>query len=147
MKFKKEGVKLTTLEKEEAQAGFLKFTDKEILKMNKSFSKTFIANGRIVHYRIRVRGKNSCSYEIRYRRDGYNLSVSATDLKTAKQRFIEAVNRPAGEWNALINIPTTFEDFAEYYFEKFYKRRVSALTYKTESGRYRKHINISAIWQ
>ncbi|MGN0804989.1 MAG: tyrosine-type recombinase/integrase [Candidatus Coproplasma sp.] len=126
-------------EKEESKIGFLEFTNKEISKMNKSFSKTFTQNGRIVHYRRRIRGKNSCSYEIRYRRDGYNISVSAPDLETAKQRFIEAVNCPAGECN-VITVPTTFTDFAEYYFEKFYKRRVSALTFKTETGRYNKHV-------
>lgn len=120
--------------------GFLKFSLKEISKMNKSFSKTFITNGRMVHYRKRVRGKYSCSYEIRYRRDGYNLSVSAPDLPTAKQRFIEAVNRPVAECSAILNVPTTFDKFAQYYFEKFYKRRVTAATFISELGRYNNHI-------
>lgn len=129
-----------TAEESEDITGFLKFTTQEISKMKKSFSKSFIQNGRIVHYRRRVRGKNSLSYEIRYRRDGYNISVSAPDLQTAKERFIEAVNRPAGESCALLNIPTGFNDFAQYYFEKFYRRRVCAKTFKTETGRYNKHI-------
>lgn len=120
--------------------GFLKFSLKEISKMNKSFSKTFIANGRIVHYRKRIRGKHSCSYEIRYRRDGYNISVSAPDLLTAKQRFIEAVDRPVAECSAILNVPTTFDKFAQYYFEKFYKRRVTAATFSSELGRYNNHI-------
>lgn len=127
-------------EQESDAIGLLEFSYKEISKMNKSFSKTFIANGRIVHYRRRVRGAHSCSYEIRYRRDGYNISVSAPDLPTAKLKFIEAVNRPAGESYALLNVPTAFEDFAEYYFEKFYKRRVVAQTFKSEIGRYKNHI-------
>ena len=130
----------TPAEEDEKTAGLLKFTSQEISKMKKSFSKSFIQNGRIVHYRRRIRGKNSCSYEIRYRRDGYNISVSAPDLATAKERFIEAVNRPAGESCTLPNVPTTFEDFAEYYFEKFYKRRVCERTFSNETGRYRKHI-------
>lgn len=127
-------------EQESDTIGLLEFSNKEISKMNKSFSKTFIANGRIVHYRRRVRGIHSCSYEIRYRRDGYNISVSAPDLPTAKLKFIEAVNRPVGESSALFNIPTAFDDFAEYYFEKFYKRRVVARTFKTEYGRYNRNI-------
>ncbi len=127
------------IEENEA-VGFLKFSKMEVSKMKKSFSKSFIQNGRIVHYRRRIRGKNSCSYEIRYRRDGYNISVSAPDLQTAKERFIEAVNRPVSDCGAALNVPTGFCDFAEYYFEKFYKRRVAAKTYKTETGRYRIHI-------
>lgn len=130
----------TPAEEDEKIAGFLKFTNQEISKMNKSFSKTFIQNGRIVHYRLRIRGKHSRSYEVRYRRDGYNISISAPDLATAKIRFIEAVNRPAGESCAILNVPTAFEDFAEYYFEKFYKRRVCARTFQGEIGRYKKHI-------
>lgn len=127
-------------EENESTTGFLKFTLQEISKMNKSFSKSFIQNGRIVHYRVRIRGKHSLSYEVRYRRDGYNISVSAPDLATAKLRFIEAVNRPIGDNPTLPNVPTTFEDFAEYYLEKFYKRRVRERTFAGETGRYRKHI-------
>lgn len=127
-------------EQESDVIGLLEFSYKEISKMKKSFSKTFIANGRIVHYRRRVRGIHSCSYEIRYRRDDYNISVSAPDLPTAKLKFIEAVNRPASESNSLPDVPTVFEDFAEYYFEKFYKRRVVEKTFQSEYGRYKNHI-------
>ena len=123
------------IEENEA-VGFLKFSKMEVSKMKKSFSKSFIQNGRIVHYRRRIRGKNSCSYEIRYRRDGYNISVSAPDLQTAKERFIEAVNRPVSDCGAALNVPTGFCDFSEYYFEKFYKRKVCAETFKKELGRY-----------
>ncbi len=127
------------IEENEA-VGFLKFSNTEVSKMKKSFSKSFIKNGRIVHYRRRVRGKNSLSYEIRYRRDGYNISVSAPDLQTAKERFIEAINSPLADCGAVLNVPTSFCDFAEYYFEKFYKRRVAAQTFKSVMGRFRIHI-------
>lgn len=125
---------------ENVTVGFLKFSNQEVSKMKKSFSKSFIQNGRIVHYRRRVRGKNSLSYEIRYRRDGYNISVSAPDLQTAKERFVEAVNRPLSECSSALNVPTTFCDFAEYYFEKFYKRKVAESTFESETGRYKNHI-------
>lgn len=125
---------------ENEAVGFLKFSKMEVSKMKKSFSKSFIQNGRIVHYRRRIRGKNSCSFEIRYRRDGYNISVSAPDLQTAKERFIEAVNRPLSDCGAALNVPTAFCDFAEYYFEKFYKRKVCAKTFKNQLGRYNMHV-------
>lgn len=125
---------------EDFSIGFLKFTNQEISKMKKSFSKSFIQNGRIVHYRRRVRGKNSLSYEIRYRRDGYNISVSAPDLQTAKERFIEAVNRPTSDCGAALDVPTSFCDFAEYFFEKFYVRKVKPSTYRTETQRFNRHI-------
>jgi integrase len=120
--------------------GFLKFSNKEISKMkNKDFSKVFIKNGRVAHYRKRIRGKNSCSYEIRFRRNGYNISVSSTDLNVAKLRFIEAVTRSDYEPQAS-SVPTAFDKFAEYYIENYWKRKVTAKTYKTEFGRYNRHI-------
>lgn len=120
--------------------GFLKFTEKEISKMkNKDFTKIFILNGRVAHLRKRIRGKNSCSYEIRFRRGGYNISVSSTDLGIAKLRFIEAVTRADYE-QQYATVPTTFDKFAEYYIENYWKRKVSPQTYKTELGRYNRHI-------
>lgn len=46
--------------------GLLKFTDKEILKMPKSFRRTFAVEGKVIFYRKRKRGIASCSYEARY---------------------------------------------------------------------------------
>ena len=65
--------------------GFLKFDAKEISKMPKSFRHTFIAEGKVICYRKRIRGKVSCSYEARYRRHGFNISVSANDLIKLKR--------------------------------------------------------------
>ena len=125
---------------EEETAGLLKLTAKEISKMDKSFSNTLIANGRILHYRKRVRGKKSCSYEIRYRRDGYNISFSAPTLPLAKLRFLEATSPEAMQKNKLTSVPTTFCDFAEYYLEKFWKRKVKPETYKSEMYRYARNL-------
>ena len=70
--------------------GFLKFTDKEISKMPKSFRRTFIAEGKVIFYRKRKRGKlyAAATYEARYRRHGFNISVSAGTLEELKARFI-----------------------------------------------------------
>ena len=74
--------------KEGTKKGFLKFTTQEILKMPKKFREQLKLNGYWVTIRERVRGKTSCDYELRYRRNGYNISVSAKTKEKAKERFI-----------------------------------------------------------
>lgn len=119
--------------------GFLKFTTQEISKMPKAFRHTFIAEGQIICYRKRKRGKISCSYEARYRRHGYNVSVSATNLIDLKRRFIEALHAAeAGE--AAAKTPTTFHEFCMYYFETFRKRKVTADTFRRDLSRYKNHL-------
>lgn len=119
--------------------GFLKFTIKEISKMPKSFRHTFRAEGQTVCYRKRKRGKRSCSYEARYRRHGYNISVSATSLELLKLRFIEAL---CGYEQNLFSakVPTTFHEFSMYYFENFRKRKVKPLTLENDLYRYNNHL-------
>lgn len=120
--------------------GFLNFTNKEISKMPKAFRHTFIAEGKIICYRKRKRGKVSCSYEARYRRHGYNISVSTTNLLDLKQKFIEALHlAELGE--TATKVPTTFHEFSMYYFENFRKRKVSARTYQVDLNRYKIHIH------
>lgn len=58
--------------------------------MSKTFKKEFIANGCAGRIIKRPSGKDKSCYEIRYRRNGYNISVSSNDIKYAKQLFIEA---------------------------------------------------------
>lgn len=102
------------------------------------FKKTFRANGCLVHVRKRIR--NGCvDYEARYRRDGYNISVSSTDYEKLKEKFINAV-QVADDGTPLPNVPTTFHEFATYFFETFWRRTVAASTYKTEMNRYKNHI-------
>jgi len=68
----------------------LKFTKKEIESMSKTFKREFIANGMAAHIIERPSGKRGTFYEIRYRRNGYDIAVSNKELKTAKAMFIEA---------------------------------------------------------
>lgn len=125
----------------EYRYGLLKFSNKEILKMPERFRKTFRLQGCTVHVRKRKSGKNSTNYEIRYRRDGYNISTSSNDLTKAKQKFIEKINNYEKFGGNLINgIPNTFKEFAEYYFETFWKRTVTEKTYKNSINRYKNHI-------
>ena len=122
----------------EDATGFLKIPDKESLKMPKSFRHTFRAEGKTICYRKRVRGKISCSYEARYRRHGYNISVSATDLDKLIQKFIEALH--VAETGETTKVPTTFHEFSMYYFENFRKKKVGVQTYRVDLSRYKIHI-------
>lgn len=76
----------------------IKFTKKEIESMSKTFKREFIANGMAAHIIERPSGKRGSFYEIRYRRNGYDIAVSNKELKTAKAMFIEATqNLPPPE--------------------------------------------------
>ena len=121
--------------------GFLKFTDKEISKMPKSFRHTFVAEGKVIFYRKRKRGKlyAAVTYEARYRRHGFDISVSSTNLEDLKQRFIEKL-RTVESGEAFPKVPTTFHEFATYYFENFRKRKVKPLTYENDTYRYSNHL-------
>ena len=123
--------------------GFLKFTDKEISKMPKSFRRTFIAEGKVIFYRKRKRGKlyAAATYEARYRRHGFNISVSAGTLEELKARFIEKLHEHELELGeSLPKVPNTFHEFATYYFENFRKRKVKPMTYENDTYRYNNHL-------
>lgn len=84
----------TTEQKEQSTSGFLKFTQKEISKMPKTFKKEFILNGAVAHVIKRPSGKRTFIYEIRYRRNGYNISASAKSLEEAKRKFLDKLADP-----------------------------------------------------
>ncbi len=121
----------------------LRFDEKEICKMPKTFKKEFRAQGCTAHVRKRTDGRYVCSYEIRYRRNGYNISVSAKTLQEAKDRFIEFLNNgmpmPTRKENEDA-VPKTFNEFALYYFNKFRVRRVAERTMKEDLWRYKRYL-------
>ena len=92
-------------------------TKKEINTMPKNFQKHFILEGLIVNARKRTLGKNGCSYEIRYRKDGYNLSVSGTTVEIVKHKFIEKIKSLNNKTEELY--PNSFTDFATFYIENY----------------------------
>ena len=121
--------------------GFLKFTNQEILKMPKTFRKEFRAQGCTAHIRKRKSGKRTWNYEVRYRRNGYVIQVSANSIEEAKNKFIEKL-KEAEQFGTVTyaTVPTTFNEFATYYFETFWKRTVTELTYSNEMYRYKNHV-------
>lgn len=76
--------------KEKALSTLIKFSKDEVMKMSKTFKKEFIANGCVAHMIKRPSGKSGWFYEIRYRRNGYNISVSNKDINIAKRLFVDA---------------------------------------------------------
>ena len=119
--------------------GFLKFTSQEVSKMPTDFKKYFRAEGCTIYYRKRRRG-NSVSYEARYRRHGYNISVSGPSLSVIKERFVQAIKDAESGQKTLRGIPATFNRFALYYFENFWKRKVTTSTYVANMYKYNNHV-------
>ena len=117
----------------------LKFTNKEINQMPKTFRKEFRANGCTARIRKKPSGKNGYIYEIRYRRNGYDIGVSNKNLEKAKRLFIEAL-KTAKVSKKITGVPQTFHSFTMYYFENFRIRKVTEKTYKTDYNRYKKYL-------
>ena len=61
--------------------------------MDKTFKKHFILNGYIAHVIKRKSGKNGFYYEIRYRRNGYNIRAASVDINEAKRIFLEKTTK------------------------------------------------------
>lgn len=126
-----------------AKQGFVEFTQKEISQMPKQFSRLIIVQKKRCRLRLHKSGEKTTTYEIRFRRDGYEISACGKTLDLAKAKFIEKVKtaQPKGnKANAQPVIPSILKDFTLYYFEKFRKPKVSEITYKNDFSRLRKHI-------
>lgn len=130
-----------TTQKKKTLSRTLKFTPREVDKMPKTFRKEFRVNGCSAHVYKMPSGKNSYCYLIRYRRNGYYIVASSTDLEEAKRKFIQKLHeadKTGG--NANCGIPDKFEDFSNYFFENFYKRKVAAGTYRVALNQFKNHL-------
>ena len=106
----------------------LEFTQKEINKMPNEFKKLFIYDSCRARIYKRKVSENAYTYDIKYRRDGYNVCVTDKILARAKEKFIEALKNKPQKMEKVNGIPITFNAFAMYYFENFRKRIFLALT-------------------
>lgn len=108
---------------EDNERAFLKFTDKELLKMPKFFKTDYkLKGGNVAHIRRKANG----TFEIRYRRNGLNLSVSAKNLENAKERFIEKLNSLS---RTPENKNVKFSAFALQWLDVVKRPSISANTY------------------
>lgn len=120
---------------------FWKFNAKEILSMPKTFRKEFRTEGCTAHVRKRRSGKNNWNYEIRYRRNGYNITVSSNYLDEAKRKFIEKLHYIDKHGTERENtVPSTMDAFSMYFFENFHKRKVAQSTYRIALNQYKNHV-------
>ncbi len=113
---------------------FLEFTKKELSKMPKFFKTVYkLKGGKAAHIRQRENG----TYEIRYRRNGINLSVSAKVLEVAKERFIQALS--SAETDTMRD-KTIFGQYAVQWLEVVKKPQVKQNTYDDYNLMFRVHI-------
>lgn len=118
--------------------GVVEFTEKEINTMPKHIKKLLI----IEKKRCRIRQhSNKKGYEIRLRRDGYDISASGVTVELAKENFIRKLKiaKPKENTGQII-IPKTFNSFAMFYFENFRKELVSTKTLYNDNNRYNNYI-------
>ena len=121
--------------------GFLKFTEKEISEMPKKFRQTFRIDGCAARVYRRKCGKHTYNYEIRYRKDGYDVYACANNLDIAKGKFIERLKAADKEGPKVrSSAPISFTAFALYFIDNFWKRKVTEATYKNEMYRFNNHI-------
>lgn len=120
----------------------LAFSRKEIDSMPRTFRKQFRTKGITAHVRKRPSGKHKCNFEIRCQVNLQKIAVSSNSLEDAKRKFIKRLEEiDAGVVQQKNNgVPTTFDKFANYYFEKFHKRKVSASTYRVAMSNYKNHV-------
>ena len=120
----------------------ISFSEEEIRKMPKTFRKEFRVEGCTAHVHKIRSGKRNWCYVIRYRRNGYNISASSTDLAEAKRKFIEKLHEAdRNNGTAAPSVPATFDGFTSYYFENFYKRKVTQSTHRTALSQFKNHLS------
>ena len=68
----------------------IELTEKELSKMTKEFKTNYMLSGLVVRARITKSGV----YELRYRKNGYNIAVSHKQLEMAKKKFKQALLTP-----------------------------------------------------
>ena len=120
--------------------GFVEFTEKEIQQMPKQFKTEYRIKKKIVHVRHHKCGTNSWTYELRYRKNGYNITACGKTIEIAKANFLKKLETAQKENPELLETPTTFSAFALYHFEQFRKKKVSAQTYRCDLARLNLHI-------
>ena len=123
-----------------AKKGVVEFTDKELNTMPKNIKKLLLIDKKRCRLRTKPSGKNSVTYEIRYRRDGYDISASGKTIELAKTNFLNKCKAADIESNKQTSTPTTFNNFAQFYFKNFRVEKVTAATMQTDIIRYNKYL-------
>lgn len=124
-----------------ANKGIVEFTEKELNAMPKDIKRLLLLDKKRCHLRTRPSGQNSVTYEIRFRRDGYNITATGKTIELAKAKFLEKCKAAENQTEqSLSNTPTKFDDFAQFYFTTFRAEKVAAATLKTDKLRYNAYL-------
>lgn len=110
--------------------------------MAETLKRNFIANGLVARVIKRPSGKKTFLYEIRYRRNGYKIEVSSTDLQEAKRKFIEATKPENIDKYQVAVIPTglnLFREIAEEWLA-YKKGKINERTFTNYESYYRRYI-------
>ena len=120
----------------------VRFNDEEIRQMstNRTFTRIIRLCGFSAHLRMRASGKNSVTYELRFRLGGYNISASGRTKAEAKARFVEKARTAKPRLSRPDSLPTSFDGFTRFYFETFRKERVTEYTFRLDNQKYRAYI-------
>lgn len=124
---------------ENGQSHVIIFTKKEILHMDKTFKKYFILNGYIAHVTKRRSGKSGVYYEIRFRRNGYNIRAASVNLNEAKRIFLEKT-LPENIGKYLVKKQKSGRNLLEEIFEEWYKYKKGTVLEK-EMKRFQVNFN------
>ena len=128
-------------ETSDIEQGFVEFTEQEIKQMPKFFKKLIIVQKRHCRLRQHKSGKNTTTYEIRFRQNGYDISACGKTIELAKANFLKKLRtaQPKKE-NGSSEISNKFKDFALYFYERFRKPKIAPTTYKHDFSRLTLHI-------
>ena len=125
---------------QDEQANFgLKFTNEEIRQMPKTFKKEFRIDGCSCKLRLRQSGKQTQTYELRYRRNGYNISACGKTKDEVKENFIKKL-KTAKPTRQAVSTTLDFCAFTEYYFSNYRIKKVTETTFKNDIRRYNKYL-------
>ena len=117
------------------------FTKQEIKQMPNNFKKVYKKDGRNIYAHEHKSGKNTFTWEIRYRRNGYDISVCGKTIEIVKKKFLEKLqHNPNPKGDNVDTIPNTFHSFATYYFENYRSKKVASETYKKDLYRYKRYL-------
>ena len=120
--------------------GFVEFTEKEIKQMPKHIQNLIIVNQKRCRIRKHKSGKDTFTYEISLRRDGYNIYACGVTKEIAKANMLKKMRSLKPKEKKAEAIPTTFHSFSMFYFENYRKERVAENTFKSDLNRYQLYL-------
>ena len=125
------------------EKGIIEITQEDLKKMPKNITKgKILAGGFSVGWRKLQSGKNSYTYNVRFKREGYNIDFCDQHKENLKPRFLEELKNQSSQKQkeSKSGVPITFHPFALYYFNNFRVKKVVPETFEKDLSRYNNHL-------